>query len=175
MKKNDYFLSSSRIGFRQWRENDLELAYNLWGDYEVTRLFDRRGKLSKEQVKERLGNEIRMQKEHGVQYWPVFLLAGDDHIGACGLRPYDTENRIFEIGFHIRSCCWGNGYATEASLRVITYAFTTLRAKGLFAGHNPKNDASRHLLIKLGFTYTHDAYYEPTGLDHPSYLLTKPQ
>ena len=24
---------------------------------------------------------------------------------------------------------------------------------------------------RLGFRYTHDEYYEPTGLQHPSYLM----
>jgi len=28
-------------------------------------------------------------------------------------------------------------------------------------------------LKKLGFAYSHDEYYAPTGLKHPSYLLNK--
>nr|NIV34793.1 hypothetical protein [Anaerolineae bacterium] len=40
------------------------------------------------------------------------------------------------------------------------------------AGHNPKNTASQHLLGKLGFRYTHEELYEPTGLMHPCYGLT---
>jgi len=54
---------------------------------------------------------------------------------------------------------------------MIKYAFNTLEANALFAGHNPKNEVSRHLLELLGFRYTHDEYYPPTGLNHPSYLL----
>ena len=42
---------------------------------------------------------------------------------------------------------------------------------GLFAGHNPENTVSRHLLQKLGFRYTHDEFYAPTGLQHPSYMM----
>ena len=41
----------------------------------------------------------------------------------------------------------------------------------LSGSHNPGNQASRHLLETLGFRYTHDELYEPTGLMHPSYLL----
>jgi RimJ/RimL family protein N-acetyltransferase len=52
------------------------------------------------------------------------------------------------------------------------YAFHTLGVKALFAGHNPGNTASRRVLEKLGFRYTHDEYYPPTGLKHPSYILT---
>jgi hypothetical protein len=27
--------------------------------------------------------------------------------------------------------------------------------------------------LRLGFVHTHDEFYEPTGLMHPSYLLTR--
>lgn len=166
-----YFLHTQRLGLRTWSEDDFELAVALWGDFEVTKLFDARGPLSREQVKERLLKEISTQKEFGVQYWPIFLLENVEHIGACGLRPYDMENNILETGFHIRSNQWGKGYATEAARGVIEYAFEELKVNGLFAGHNPKNEASRYLLHKLGFHYTHDEFYEPTGLQHPSYLM----
>ncbi len=167
-----YFLKSRRLGFRTWKKDDLDLALGLWGDHEVTKLFDARGALSKNQVKERLFHEIASEKQSGVQYWPVFLLGNGDHIGACGLKPYDTEKNIFEIGFHIRSIHWGKGYATEAARAVMKYAFESIKVSTLFAGHNPKNKTSKHLLIKLGFSYIHDEFYEPTGLMHPSYFLT---
>jgi RimJ/RimL family protein N-acetyltransferase len=101
------------------------------------------------------------------------LLSSDEHIGCCGLRPYDLSQKIYEIGFHIRSKQWGLGYASEAARGVIEFAFEDLDVKALFAGHNPQNTTSRNLLEKLGFRYTHDEYYEPTGLNHPSYLFTK--
>ena len=56
---------------------------------------------------------------------------------------------------------------------MIKYAFETLNKEKLFAGHNPKNEASRKTLKKLGFIYTHDEFYAPTGLMHPSYIKTK--
>lgn len=51
------------------------------------------------------------------------------------------------------------------------FAFEELGAEALFAGHSPDNNASRHLFLKLGFTYTHDERYPPSGRMHPSYLL----
>lgn len=169
---SEYFMASERLGFRHWSREDLKLAIGLWGDFEVTKLFDGRGPLSKEQVRARLNQEIEGQKEYGIQYWPIFLLKTGDHVGCAGLRPYDPEHGILEIGFHIRSVCWRCGYASEAGRAVMLYAFDSLKVAGLFAGHNPKNEASRNLLLKLGFNYTHDEFYEPTGLQHPSYLLT---
>ena len=167
-----YFLQTARLAFRTWAHSDLELALGLWGDPRVTRYFDKREKLSVQEVRERLAREIRSQIDDGVQYWPIFLRSSHEHVGCCGLRPYQPVDKIYEIGFHIRARHWGNGYATEAARGAMAYAFEKLGIHGLFAGHNPKNTASRYLLQKLRFRYTHDEYYEPTGLQHPSYILT---
>ncbi len=166
-----YFLHSPRLGFRLWTDADLPLAFALWGDAAVTQYIG--GPFSREQIAERLRIEITRQAEEGVQYWPVFLLTTQDLIGCCGLRPYRLAEDIYEIGVHIRSGHWGCGYAREASVAVIEYAFMGRGASGLFAGHNPNTAGSRHLLQTLGFRYTHDEFYPPTGLQHPSYLLTK--
>ena len=167
-----YFLCTERLGFRLWREDDFELALGLWGDFAVTRLIDARGQLSNDQVRQKLQHEIASEAAYGIQYWPIFLLSTGEHIGCCGLRPYDLSQKIYEIGFHIRSQQWGHGFASEAARGVIKFAFADLSANALFAGHNPQNEASCKLLEKLGFHYTHDEYYEPTGLHHPSYLFT---
>lgn len=172
-EKPGYFLFSRRLGFGHWQEADIELALGLWGDLRVTRLIDARGQLTEEQVRQKLQEEIDRQAQYGVQYWPIFLLSTGEHVGCCGLRPYDLDQNIYEIGFHIRPPYWRRGFASEAARRVITYAFDELGAQALFAGHNPRNTPSRELLLTLGFHYTHDEYYSPTGLNHPSYLLRK--
>ena len=167
-----YFLTTKRLGFRVWSEDDLDLALGLWGDPKVTKLIDARGQLTEDQVRERLLLEIANNRSHGIQYWPIFLLENNEHVGCCGLGPYDQPEGILELGVHIRSQHWGCGYATEAARAAIGYAFEQRRVRGLFAGHNPKNQTSGHILGKLGFRYTHHELYEPTGLQHPCYLLT---
>jgi ribosomal-protein-alanine N-acetyltransferase len=169
--ETSYFLTTERLGFRRWRDTDFDLAVALWGDPEVTRPIDARSPLGTHQIRARLTEEVATDHEHGVQYWPVFLLATGEHVGCCGLRPRQPENHLFELGVHIRSAFWRRGYAYEAVTGVIDYAIDHLGVRSLFAGHNPANEASRRLLRKLGFRYTHDEYYAPTGLDHPSYIL----
>jgi RimJ/RimL family protein N-acetyltransferase len=159
--------------FRKWSEKDFALALGLWGDARVTKYIYAQGKLSENEVRKRLDQEIANDKEYGIQYWPIFLQSTNEHIGCCGVRPYDPARKIDEIGFQIRADHWGCGFATEAAQEVINYAFTIRSVKGLFAGHNPHNIASRHLLKKLGFRYTHDEFYAPTGLDHPSYIMMR--
>lgn len=163
------FLETPRIVFRRWGETDLEHALGLWGDPRVTERIG--GPFTEDEVRERLAREIECEREHGVQYWPIFLRAGGEHLGCCGLRPYQLEEGIYELGFHLRAEHWGQGFASESARAAIGYAFEVIGASALFAGHHPENVASRRLLEKLGFRYTHDEFYPPTGLRHPSYLL----
>lgn len=165
-----YFLRTRRLGFRTWAEADLELALGLWGDAEVTRLIG--GPFSVERIRQRLAEEIANQATYGIQYWPVFLLTHGEHMGCCGLRPYPPEPHVYELGFHLRKAYWGQGLAVEAAHAVVGYAFAQLGAASLFAGHHPANATSRRVLIQLGFSYTHDEFYPPTGLMHPSYRLS---
>lgn len=166
-----YFLKSERLGFRTWTAEDFMLALRLWGDPKVTQFIDARVQLTNAQVKERLAQEISTCLNYGIQYWPVFVLDNDRFIGCCGLRPYKPEESILELGVHLCSDQWGKGYASEAARTVMNYAFNKLGVEALFAGHNPNNLVSMHLLNKLRFRYTHNEYYDPTGLMHPSYRI----
>ena len=167
-----FFLQSARLGFRVWRESDLALARALWGDPAVAR-FIAVGGFAEGQIRARLEHEIETQRRYSIQYWPIFLVATGEHIGCCGLRPHGADPGTPEFGVHIVSRHWRQGYAFEAATRVIDHAFRIVGANALFAGHNPSNTASRGLLTRLGFAYTHDEFYEPTGLHHPSYRLTR--
>jgi RimJ/RimL family protein N-acetyltransferase len=164
-----FFLRSERIGFRVRSDADFDLALGLWGDYGVTHLVG--GPFSEEQIRARLGCEIATFRAHGMQYWPTFLLASGEHVGCCGIRPYRIEDRVYELGIHVRTAQWGQGYGQETARTVIGHAFDGIGASAVFAGQHPANAASRRPLLRLGFEYTHNEYYAPTRLNHPSYFL----
>ena len=169
--KRDYFMNTNRIGYSRWKEDDLPLARLLWGDPKVTEYICASGVFSEEDIRSRLDLEIANGRTYGIQYWPLFDLVSGDLAGACGLRPY--KDRTYEAGIHLRPQYWHRGYGEEAMRAVIRYAFRELGAEKLFAGHNPRNTSSERLLLKLGFVYTGDEYYPPTGLYHPSYELVR--
>ncbi|TJZ32258.1 GNAT family N-acetyltransferase [Priestia megaterium] len=169
----EYFLKTERLGFSIWDSDDIKYANSLWGDENLTKFIVANGKMSVNQIQNRLDKEIEMYLQNNIQYWPVFLLQTNELVGCCGIRPYNTQDKILEFGIHLKPLYWGQGIAQEAAQAVIGYAFNSLGVNGLFAGHNPKNKGSARLLKKLGFKYTHEEFYKPTGLQHPSYLLTK--
>jgi [ribosomal protein S5]-alanine N-acetyltransferase len=173
MVAEPYFLKTARLGFRCWTEDDRALARELWGDIEVTRFFG--GPFSDGEVDQRLQREIARMSAHRFQYWPVHLLSNHEHVGCCGLRPFRPEDNIHELGFHLRPKYWGQGLAPEAARAVIEYAFETIGAAGLSAGHHPGNANSKKVLEKLGFRYTHDEYFPALAMSIPYYLLARPQ
>jgi RimJ/RimL family protein N-acetyltransferase len=164
------FLHTPRLAFGTWSPDDLDLALALWGDPEVTRRIG--GPFARSWVEDRLALEIANQARLGFQYWPVFRLEDDAHVGCAGLRPVPGDDATLELGFHLRPEHWGHGYATEAARAVIVHAFAATPARTLVAGHHPDNEASRRVLLRLGFRFVRAERYAPTGLDHPSYELT---
>ena len=157
---------TERLAFRTWCDDDLALARAVFGDPRVTRLVG--GPFDEARVRARLASEIACQRDHGFQYWPIFLHDAT-HVGCCGLKP--RAPAVHELGFYLRPEHDGRGYATEAARSVIAYARDVLAASALFAGHHPANAGSRRVLEKLGFRFTHHERYPPTGLDHPGYEL----
>ncbi len=170
---NGYFMTTERLGFSLWREDDIGKATELWGNPKVTKFITVKGDMTEEEVKQRLKKEIETFENSEIQYWPIYLLETKEFVGCCGLRPYDFSMNILEMGIHLKEKYWGLGLAEEACYAVMNYAFKTIKVSSLFAGHNPNNKASEKLLKKLGFKYTHDEFYQPTGLNHPSYLMSK--
>lgn len=169
----EYFLTTDRLGFSVWDKKDVELALSLWSEADVTRFISATGKFSKLQIKKRLAKEIESDNKFGIQYWPIFEKDTAEFVGCCGIHPYKSTNGVYELGFHIKSKFWGKGYATEAAAAIINYTFEVLKATILVAGHHPSNTKSKRVLEKLGFIYTHDEYYAPTGLQHPTYCRQK--
>jgi [ribosomal protein S5]-alanine N-acetyltransferase len=166
-----YFLTTARLGFSHWSGADVTLAKALWGDANVTARIG--GPFTEREILDRLQREIASMIAGKVQYWPIFLLADGQHVGCAGLRPYRIDDQIYEIGFHLRRAYWGRGLAEEAGRAIAALAFESLGARALFAGHHPSNSASGRVLTKLGFHFTHEEFYAPSGLQHPSYLLRR--
>ena len=164
-----YFLKTARLGFRCWSDADLPLALELWGDPQVSRFLG--GPFAPDAIQARLKKEIAQMQECGLQYWPAFLLDEDKHVGCAGLQPYRMQERIYELGYHLRPAFWGRGLAQEAARGLIEYGFDRLGAAALFAGHHPMNRESARVLLKVGFVYTGTEFYPPSGMIEPAYLL----
>ena len=64
----EFFLTTERLGFSVWSEKDISDALELWGNPEVTKFISADGKMSKEQVYQRLKKEIETYDNANIQY-----------------------------------------------------------------------------------------------------------
>jgi RimJ/RimL family protein N-acetyltransferase len=68
-----------------------------------------------------------------------------------GLHVIDWPSRKFYTGYWVRESAQGRGYAAEVCNAVVRYAFAVLGARRVEITHSEGNEASRHIVSKLGF------------------------
>jgi len=71
-------------------------------------------------------------------------------VGAIGLMHIVREHRRAEIGYWIAPDRWNNGYATEATRRILDFGFESLSLHRIEARRFERNVASGKVLLKAG-------------------------
>jgi len=84
-------------------------------------------------------------------WWRFRLRSTGEFVGYGGLFDISTEDHNAEIGYGFHPEYWGRGFATEAVGTIVNYGFESLGLRRIFGLIDPENDASMHVLEKLGF------------------------
>lgn len=79
------------------------------------------------------------------------------------------NNKVLDLGYCFNSLYQGKGYATEACIAVINYAFNTLQVERLTDSTANLNYPSCRLLHRLGFSKTSECInsYRKTAEGNP--------
>ncbi|WP_129792713.1 GNAT family N-acetyltransferase [Sphingosinicella sp. CPCC 101087] len=97
---------------------------------------------------------IRWQRERGFTFWVVERKVDGELLGFCGLKIADAVGSpvegMHEIGWRLREDAWGQGYAREAAMASLDFAFDRLDAERVVAITYPQNVASWGLMERLG-------------------------
>lgn len=81
--------------------------------------------------------------------WAVTRAEGGALVGAIGLQLHRAHRRA-ELGYWIAAPEWGKGYATEATRRLIAFAFDDLALHRVEAHHFIENPASGRVMRNVG-------------------------
>jgi ribosomal-protein-alanine N-acetyltransferase len=162
--------SSARLTFRRWTHEDTALAEALWCDAEVTHFFG--GAMTREQAHARLVTECEAERRIGMQYWPMFLRETGAFAGCAGLRQWQLDPKMTEVGVHLMRSAWGLRLGEEALRAVLAHGFGALGLPRIVTGHGIGHDNSQKLLERVGFTYTHDARWGPKAIDVRIYAIS---
>jgi len=83
----------------------------------------------------------------------IFTISSNTLVGAIGLVL--NEEQKSELGYWVGVDYWGNGYATEATKRIINFGFNDLGLSVIEARALSRNPASNRVLLKAGFIHSH--------------------
>lgn len=102
----------------------------------------------------------------GLGYWSVFAKAEPaGFLGYVGLIPDGDTAEDVQLSYRFTVASWGQGYAREASARLLRHGFETLELPGIAVTTHPLNLASLRLAERLGF--------QPAPMD-PTILIGEP-
>ena len=167
MKK--YIFKSERLGFRNWRTDDLNEFSKINSDIDVMQHFP--SILSITETEEFI---LRLQNHYtskGYNYFATEILETGELIGFIGLadQTYQTKfSPATDIGWRLKKSAWGKGYATEGAKRCLEYAFNDLNITRIISTCTINNKKSEHVMKKIGMIKKGD-FLHPKLKSFPKY------
>jgi [ribosomal protein S5]-alanine N-acetyltransferase len=139
-------MKTARLRLRAVTHDDATRIAALAGDWDVASMTGRIPfPYSEEDANDWVDGLAEQEEVFGID------LQGE-LIGICGFTLEDNGDA--ELGYWIGKSYWGNGYATEAARAVMAYGFAKSGVRRFVCKHLTGNDASEHVIRKLGFKYT---------------------
>jgi len=127
---------------REFVAEDEAAVHEYASDPEVTRLVGW-GPNTIEQTREFLA---QITEPHDGFGFAITLRSTGQLVGSIGIGICSQEHRRGELGYVIHRAHWSQGYATEATLRVVRFGFDELDLHRIEATCHPDNGASARVL-----------------------------
>jgi RimJ/RimL family protein N-acetyltransferase len=143
-------LLTPRLILRDFEESDFPAVHYYGSDREVVRLVGW-GPNREEDTRKFLHSAIAARDVEPRKKFDfaIVLRSGGRLIGGCGIY-LQSEDSQAEIGYTLARDCWGQGYATEAAYRLISFGFRGLGVHRIMAACDVENLASWQVMEKLG-------------------------
>ncbi len=147
-------LATDRLIIRTPEEDDIQDIFTLMSDLEIAAStgFRPMSTLSEAEGK------IRREMNSGLMYCISEKGLPEKVLGVFEITPHKTntvsdEKCNYEICYFLHKDARGKGYMTEVVERMKRYLFDERMADSLTIAVLPRNDASRRVALKSGFTY----------------------
>ncbi|MBT6122936.1 MAG: GNAT family N-acetyltransferase [Candidatus Puniceispirillum sp.] len=149
-------ISTQRLVLRKPAHSDKHALIEQIGTWDVAKWLTR---VPYPYTESHADEFLHMTKDH-----PFNLSIFRHHTLIGGvLLAEDTAEQSYELGYWLGASHWGHGYVTEAAHAFLNVVKCTYDAKHIKASYINGNDASAHVLGKLGFKETgnEDTYCLP--------------
>jgi RimJ/RimL family protein N-acetyltransferase len=164
-------LTTERLCLRPFTPADHDAIHAIYADPEVMRYVGHGPHRTMAETSAALRVYGDVLRRRGFSFVAVTEREGGAVVGDGGLHPIGGQGPDVELGYTLARGVWGRGYATELGRALVSHAFDVLEVPRVVAQVEPANDASRHVLEKLGMTErgTRTAYGRP----HLLYVLER--
>lgn len=148
-----FLIETDRLKMYEFDESHAEYIFRLNHDPDVMRYT---GDVYFESVEQAL-EKIKAYDHYrlrGYGRWLCEVKSTGEIIGWCGLKWEEEDGEEFvDLGYRFFKKYWGMGYATESAFASLKYGFEKLGMDEIVARALPENEASIHVMKKLGMTY----------------------
>lgn len=163
-------IETERLILRTWEEDDMNAYYSLNQDPKVVEFLFKMTSIN--QARAFIETMNRQFNAHGYTIFALEEKQTGKWIGFTGLNAPVWSERFtpcVEIGWRIRSDCWGHGYATEAAKAILDYGFKMCALDEILAWTVPANIRSIRVMEKIGMMrdFNGDFYHPEIPSGHP--------
>lgn len=163
-------LTTQRLQLRPVTMSDVDSLHAFWTTPGIRKYLWDDVVIAREQVTEIIASSIHDFAAYGFGHWIVTYKNDAALIGWCGLRHFGEPPEV-EVLYGIVPQLWGQGLAVEAARAVLQHGFATLGLERIFAGTDPPNTASVHVMEKIGMRF--DQRKEINGLEAIYYVMSR--
>lgn len=158
-------LTTERLTLRGWADRDRDAFHALNADPAVMATIG--PVMSRAQSDAFLNRIVSHFDEHGFGLWCVEV--DGEPVGFTGFMvPWFRDG--IEVGWRIRSDCWGRGIAPEAAVACLRHGFDQLGFEEVISFTAVINANSRRVMEKIGLQRDLDADFEHPGVPDSSPL-----
>jgi RimJ/RimL family protein N-acetyltransferase len=145
-----HVLETERLALRNWRADDAEAAFAIYGDPRVTALQSRRPYANVAEAHARIAEQRALIEQRGFGHWAMVERAGDmPLVGSCGFRAA-PQGEPLEIGFTVAPSRWGRGYGVEIARACARHGIEHLGAPRIVALTRLENVPAQRVLERAG-------------------------
>jgi [ribosomal protein S5]-alanine N-acetyltransferase len=144
-------LHTARLCLRPFTSADADALFALNSSAYVLRYWDAPPWTERERAERFIAACRQMAEEGGGARLAIERVSDGAFIGWCGLTRWNPDHRSASLGYCFDDAAWGHGYATEAALALLRWAFETLDLNRVQAKTDTRNAASARVLEKLNF------------------------
>lgn len=144
-------LTAQRVCLRGLTAGDAHDIFAVFSDPQVTRYWSSPPQRDLADAARLIERVHAGHRDRSTFQWGIARRTDDRVIGTCTLARIDRSNRRAEVGFALASAHWRQGLMSEALRRLLAFAFDELHLHRVEADVDPRNDASIHVLERLGF------------------------